>query len=180
MPVNLGLLREIADDWPAAAILRTVNVPNPNVGTDWTTTVPGESVWGVLSIVGTLTTSAAVANRVPTLRVTDGTATQFRIGSPVALTASLATVVSWLPELGYSSTAIAGASVVIGLQPLYVASGQVIAVTTTAIDVADQWSGVALNVVEVYHGHAEAERERATRWLDALEAIPDFLKGATS
>lgn len=171
MPVNLGLLREIADDWPAAAVARTFPVAQPNVGTDWTVTVPGESVWGVVSIAATLVTSAVAASRVPTLRVTDGVSTLMRFGCPVNITTGLTTLVSWVAELGYASSAINGATVNIGLPPIIVPAGSVIAVTTTAIDAGDQWSAINLNIVEVYHGHLEAERERLTSFMDRLEAL---------
>src|SRR5207253_559703 len=106
------ILRTLADDYPEWAVARTFNVATPAVGTDWSFTVPGESILGVFSIVATLATSAAVANRVPTLRVTDGSATFWRVGAGAAITATLTTVVSWLPELGYRDTALAGASMV--------------------------------------------------------------------
>lgn len=171
------VLRTIADDWPESAVVRTFTVANPGVGTDWKFTVPGESVLAIFSVTATLTASAVVANRAPIAFTTDGNAILFRVGPGAAVTASQTVIFSWLPELGYRDTATNFNTQLVGLPPLYMASGQVFQVATTAIDVGDQWSGIVISAYEVFHGKREHERSIESALEDRAEAIDRILTG---
>ena len=175
--MDTRVLKLLADDWPEAAVVRSFTPPNPAAGADFTVTVPGEACWAVFSITATLTTSVAVANRVPVFRITDGTNTLQRYPSPANITASLTTLISLLPELGYTSSAITQNTLTFGLPPLYLVAGQQIAVTTALLDAADQWSGINVTVLEMYHGEREHERSIANAIVNHYEAVIDLVEG---
>lgn len=171
------VVQVLADDWPETAILRTFTVANPAVATDWTFTVPGESVLGVFTISARLVTDGNAANRIPVLRVTDGATALFRVGVGAALTATTTTDLSWLPEIGYRDTATNANTQMIGLPPLYMAAGAQIIVATTALQVGDQWSNITVSAYEVFHGHREHERAIEDRIVDRAEAIAGLIGG---
>jgi hypothetical protein len=175
--LDLKLIRLLGEDWPAPVVLRVLPVAQPAAGADFSFAVPGESSWGLVAVSATLVTSAAVANRVPVLRFTDGSNVYFRKPALAAITATLTTQVSWVPELGSDQTALSGGALTVPLPTVYLAPGNVIACSTTAIDVGDQWSNVVVTAVEVFNGHVERERAIADSIRDEAEAIAGLVMG---
>lgn len=175
--MDTKLLRDLGEDWPSPVVLRVQPVTPPVAGADWSFPVPGEGTWGIVAISATLVTSAAVANRVPVLRFTDGTNVYFRTPALVAITATLTTQISWIAEVGTIQTALSGGALSIALPPVYLAPGNIIAVSTTAIDVADQWSNIVVTAVEVLNGHVERERALADNIRDHADAIAGIIEG---
>ena len=172
------ILRAMADDWPAPFVYRTVSAPTPAAGTNWTFTVPGESVWGLVAITAKLVTSAVVANRAAVLNVSDGTTVLYQIAPGAVQAASLTTTYSWLPELATFDNTITGGALNVAMPPTYLASGQVLSSATALIDVGDQWSAVSLTVIEVYHGHREHERILAEAIENESDALARILTGS--
>lgn len=122
----------------------TATVANPAAGADWTYTVPAGVQLTLISVRAVLTTSAAVANRVPLLRVTNPTAQIILdAGSPTTQAASLTYTYSW--GAGAQSAA-SPPSIQIGIpQGLRVAAGATIQTVTAGIQAADQWSAITIS-----------------------------------
>jgi hypothetical protein len=118
----------------------------PAVATDPTVTVPAGHVWRVRAVYAELATSAAVANRSPRLVVTDGVATFLSIPPVAVITASLTGRLAWLPGPGAYGAA---AGQVNPIPELELQAGWVMSLVTAAIDVADQYTALALIVEDL-------------------------------
>jgi len=94
----------------------------------------------------TLTTSAVVANRAPKLTFSDGSTTLFRVNPGAVLTATLVTVVNWILSYSAVVTALTGTDLNVSIPEFVAQSGFRIGSLTTALDVGDQWSAIALFV----------------------------------
>ncbi len=132
--------------------LKIVTLANPAAGADWRHTCPGNAIHRVVAARALLTASAAVANRLPSLVLSDGS--DDFAASPVttAVTAGLAVPISTFPGApagGALLTALTVASPTDGWQLL---PGWSLRVATVALDVADQWSAIRLWVVEYSTG----------------------------
>lgn len=128
--------------------LRPVTVPNPAVGADWRHTGPGQGVQRVVALRALLTASAAVANRLVSLVLSDGTDDFAASPLTTAVTAGLAVPVSTFPGAqagGALTTVLTAAAPTDGWMLL---PGWSIRAATTALDVGDQWSAIRLWVVE--------------------------------
>ncbi len=137
----------IIDPREGPGVVRSSTLANPAAGADWTFTVPTNARWRVQSVKGILTTSAAVANRVPRILLNDG-ASNVYIGTPnQSVPAGSNPFVSGAPI-----TATAAANVTDVLVPLpptmYLEPGYTISSSTVGIQGADQWSGLVINVEE--------------------------------
>lgn len=121
---------------------KVVPVAQPAVGTEFTLTAPGGEYWRVVSLRFTLVTSAAVANRTPRLRVSDGTDVYASHG-PVAVQAAGVTLAYSAHEGSAVRAAIGGEAGLSWptrghlLQP-----GHRIVSSTDLIDVGDQYSAI--------------------------------------
>lgn len=129
-------------------LTRTITAPNPAAGADFTVTVPPGSSWIVQSVRAQLVTSAAVANRAVTLRIGDGVSELRRIANVNVQAASLTWVYGWLPGYGFVPASGIVQNYDLGETPPILNAGATIATSTGAIDVGDQWSGIALSVIE--------------------------------
>lgn len=130
-------------------IPRVIPVATPVAGADPAAQqVPSGTVWWLQSIFAVYTASAAVANRVPFVSYDDSTTTYLRIPTPVAITASQAIRASWIRGMADHLSASTSAWFV-GLPSIPLPGGFRLSLTTTNIDVGDQWSSIALHVIEV-------------------------------
>lgn len=177
--MDAKLLEWLAEDWPAPVVFRTTAPANPAVATDWTVQAPGEGTWWVTSVVATLVTDANVANRHPDLTLTDGTNTLWRIPPGALITASLTTVISWVPGLGYASPAIVGNRLVIGTGEIVMVPGWTIGTTGSTLQAGDQWGPIVVNAIEVFTGHRERERTLEDSIRDKAEALAGLIEGTT-
>lgn len=157
-------------------VLRTQLVANPAAGADWSFTPDSRAALEIKAVCAVFTSSAAVANRVPSLKITDGVETVAVIPPPNAQAASLAETYTWIAG-GASSTPGAGFPQVcalplkIILPPGFVISGQ-----TTNIQAADQWSAISIWSRELpnYGEGAEVETHlwrAAQRLADIADAL---------
>lgn len=130
-------------------ILRTIKVANPAAGADFVFTVEGGRIWQPVAVRALLTTSAAVANRVVNLNVTDGNDTLATLPNQGPQVASQVDAYTWADgyDLAGGSIAAVG-SVATGLPPLALPAGYTLRGSTLALDVADQWSACTLFVIE--------------------------------
>lgn len=152
-------------------VRRVVQVTNPAAGADWTVTVPAGVMWEVRAGVATLTTSATVDTRVPTMGVTVDDTLVWSVPWPSGQAAGK--VVTFPVGTGMANGAVYanGSSPALLLPDDLLPQGAVIATSTALLQVGDQWSGISLWVEEVYvtdpqlsedaRLHAELERDIA-------------------
>lgn len=153
---------------PAERVRRTIVVPDPAAGADFVVPVPGGVVWDVLSLKARLVTAAAVANRVPNLRITDGNEMVATIAQQQAFPAGGTSDLSWVrgwpgPLYGTVGTVLTNW---FPEWPLY--AGYTFGSITALIQAADQWSAVRV-VVDEYEirGLERAARRYAEAIVDA-------------
>jgi hypothetical protein len=128
--------------------LRSIQVGNPAAGADFSTTVPTNARWRFQSARATLTTGAAVANRLVNIDFDDGVNVFFQAGPQFTQVAS--TIISY-DDTGLQGQApIAGSAEVLLAAPpaLYMLAGSRIRSNTVAIQAADQWSAIEVLVEE--------------------------------
>lgn len=124
---------------------QSLQVGNPAAGADWSVSVPTNQRWRIESLVATLVTAVAVANRVPTFIIDDGVNILFQVDAIAAEVASTTKVYA----LAAGQTAATGAGNTISLPlpgPQFLTTGWRVRSSTAAIQAADQWSGISLNV----------------------------------
>lgn len=144
-------------------------VPAP--GADWSFTLPSGADYQLLLATATLTTSAAVANRFPTIAFQNGDGlTFFRSVDNTAITATTAASISFGPDVT-TGAGNSGQLVTISTPFVILDAGWRIAALTGGLDVADQWSAIRLYLAElddletieapghVRHPHATLELE---------------------
>jgi hypothetical protein len=123
-------------------------VPTPAAGAEWSVVVPNGSVWDVLTARAVLNTSAVVANRNVRVTVSDGTTELGRVGAAVAQPASIVGVHSFGLQDAPDFAGAGGLTFNHPLPATRVVGNGVIASLTQNLDVGDQWSGIALQVME--------------------------------
>lgn len=129
-------------------IEKTIVVPNPGAGAEWSASPPAGCTWDVLHIKYVFTTSAVVANRQETITVSDGATTFTRIGYGIAHAASLGINYYWGRLLGAISAALGGAATSYALPELIVPVGGSISSSTNNLDAGDAYTGISLRVRE--------------------------------
>jgi len=130
---------------PWRRVRQVIRPANPAAGADWLATVPAGHVWRVLGISAQLTTSAAVANRIPFIALGDGVATFWDTPFRDEIAASLSFRYRLFPTagaIGYESWEFAPMPEV-DLMP-----GWTVGSSTTSLQAADQWLNIAINVVD--------------------------------
>lgn len=143
---------------------RTVLVAAPAAGADWSVRVPVAEAWMVRGLTATLVTSAVVANRAPRLEVADEQDVISRFQPGRAPAASQTT--RWGLVIGGPSSANTSSTIGTwgGPTELLIHPGRILQVVTENLDVGDQWSAIALDVVvELNRGAGAAKRYAAWR-----------------
>jgi len=114
--------------------------------------VPAGVFWLPLSLTGVLTTSATAANRRPRLSVDNGTTVveAWQVGTNIS--ASLSVRVVWSAGLGWQQTSLLGGQLAIGIPHRRLDSGFRLLINTDNLQAGDQWSSLALMVVEISTG----------------------------
>jgi len=122
-----------------------VPVDEPAAGADWSLTVPAGHLYHLVAVYGILTTDANVANRRPFLGFTDGQVTYLTIPPVAAIAASTTEYLNWTEHGDAYNSAPCQ---MMGLPELTLEPGWTIAPTTVNVQVGDQWSSVALLVID--------------------------------
>lgn len=148
----LGLLTPLT--WPATAIVSPPTTGGeiswdftgpPAAGADWSYSITAGLRQRIQSINASLTTSAAVANRIVVAYVTESTHTIFQAASPSAQTASTTVAYSLCP--GLPAQVLTAGTVIIPLPAgLIQGTNTRIGVTTQALQAADQWGTEVVGV----------------------------------
>jgi hypothetical protein len=136
----------VVRDVVRAKLVLPIVVPAPAAGNEWAYTVPADSTYELLSVFFTLTTSATVANRSPSLHVNDPQGNTFvRIGAPATIAENNSTRVSGYAGLGIiQSTTTHNFS--LPSPPIVVPGAWVITTNTIAIQAGDTYTNVRLLV----------------------------------
>lgn len=137
-------------------------VPAPAAGADWTLTVPAGHLFRLRSILATLTTSAAVANRVARLQFGNGDATFLDLPPAAVQAASLGIRYAWVPG---PQAIVVGTGALQFMPAMDLDTAWTVGTKTDLIDVADQWSAISALVDDV----------TVRRGALDLNALPDLL-----
>lgn len=138
----------IMNSLDGAGALRLITGTTPGAGAEISETVPTGARWQLLSFAATIATSAAAANRQPTLVIDDG-ATQYQLFPQAATTpASNSSRYFWTAGSGVFLAQLNGADVQGLVSPLWLLAGHRIRTLTTLIQAGDQWSAVLYGVRE--------------------------------
>ncbi len=121
-------------------LLRYVGTPTPAPGVDWTILVPAGVRWKIIYLSGRLTTSAAVATRIPNMTITTPIPTTLGHLPPFTQAAGL--VVNWkwfpgAPDIALISAALNVNDVAFPQES--VLGGFNVGPITGALQAADQW-----------------------------------------
>jgi hypothetical protein len=129
-------------------ITRSVTITTPAAGANWSITVPAGASWTLTSVRATLATSATVANRIPDLQIKDASGNIVMDAlAGVAQTATLTDTWSWSSG-GVTSTVLGASNSVALPWSFRLNPGWVVQQVTAGLQAADQWSAIALSVME--------------------------------
>lgn len=127
-------------------------IPNPAVGAELNITPDGQGGWRVVYFAFSLTTSAVVAARTPSIRASDGTVRTFEDIFNAAQAA--ASTVRYVSYPGCTPHGVIGGLATCGMpdEGIILGQGWSLASLTTNIDPGDQFSNVSLIVEELATG----------------------------
>lgn len=129
--------------------LRAITLTQPVAGVDWSTTVPTAARWRLRQVNAVLTTSGVVANRSPELQILfPGVVRVFSVNTGNAEPANSAQPWVWEPGFAGIFAQVNGV-LWTDLNPdIWLPAGTTIRAVTTNLQVADQWSQIAMTVEE--------------------------------
>lgn len=136
-----------SDYQPGSSNLPAFN--NPAAGSDFTYTLPANEVAQISHLMYELTTSAAVASRVPTLRIEDSGAIIWQ--QAFAAVAASSTILYSLWRQLPTTTAPAN-TVYAQIPDLLPREGLILSSSTALIQAADQWSIVSAQALQRLNG----------------------------
>jgi len=142
------------------SFVKIVKGSSPSVGAELTLTIPGDQLWALRAFRCTLTTSAAVVNRLVTVFVDDGSTEYLRTTLDAAIVASTTAAVQFFAGAG---TAYQNGATNIGPLPAPEAllwPGSRIRTVTAAIDAGDQYSAIVAYVTDIAVSNESANLAR--------------------
>ena len=163
-----GLLRALAWQRDPAHTLDVIRVPAPAAGSDWSFTLGGAHVRRLISVTGTLASSAAVANRAPGLEIAAPEGTVITVEQPAVITAGLSTIVCWGEGVSGDAASLVNGRLTAGIGSYVLPPGYIVRTATGAIDAGDQWSNVLLWCESLLTQPYTTHEERAADWLAGL------------
>lgn len=149
-------------------------VANPAAGADWSTSVPGGSVWLVQAIAATYVSEAAAGTREVKLTIDDGTTVLAR--APAATTFPAGTTVQFCWVRGYGTTISTtdGQLATAPFPDFPLGAGFRVNAVTTNRTGGDQWSAIALYVVDYVEYPPMYEQARELAELARTRQTPGF------
>lgn len=151
---------------------RTVVVPQPAAGAEWTAAVPGGTTWIPLCFVATFTTDGTVTNRTPNLAISDGNVNVYVSRELRSVAASHTIAFNGARGIGAGNLGLGGADDEIAIPILPLVGGMTIGSSTTTLQAGDQWSAVRLYVLELRERTAAELVAFAERLLTGSHAEP--------
>jgi len=139
--------RNTRDGHYALREYRTIAIPSPNAGQDWTATIPAVARWRVKCLQAQLVTSAAAFNRVPHLVISDALGNSV-FNFPAITNQVASTTVQYSAGVGIVSVQFDNAVVWVLPYETHLLQGWKIGTLTTLLQAGDQWSNIALIVEE--------------------------------
>jgi len=132
--------------------LSSVQVSNPAAGADWVATVPTGARWKLTALFATLAAANAGGVRSVRLLIDDGANVLFEV--PASATQAINTTASYSYGQGAGGPITADAVVIEAplANDLYLLAGWRVRTATGAINAADQWSAISLDVTEWISG----------------------------
>jgi hypothetical protein len=157
-------------------IPRIITVAQPAAGAEWTVSVPGGALWLIQTIRCTFQTSATVANRVPRLLFSDGTTEYMRIFPNLLQAAGSTFAFTFVKGLGTAYSQGVTAMVALPSPEVPIIGGHSITASTQNLDPGDQWSAIALFVLEVEETPfgVEVARDMARLESGQTNAVPQL------
>lgn len=131
---------------------RTILVNKPNVGTDWSLPVGGQRFLRVVTLTALLSTSAAAPARQVTLTASRGGNVYFQSPAVAGIGAAAAVTIAAFAGAPRDGSFINTLTIPLPSNGLLLRPGDVLAVTTGALDAGDQWSAIAIEAEEVPSG----------------------------
>lgn len=129
--------------------VRSVQVPTPAVGQEWSIACPGEAIWRVLMLRFRFVTSAVVDNRIVSLRVDDTTDAFLQLPSSNVETANSDQQYSSFPGAQAASLVATAWILPMPTDGIVLLPGFRLRSETRLIDVGDQYSAIRM-LVEQY------------------------------
>lgn len=129
-------------------LVRTVAVPSPAAGADVSVSVPAGSTWEPVSLAGTFTASAAVANRTQALIFTDGASVISRVRLSTTVTAGTVAKRALFLGAGYTAGGLGDPAIHDSMPQAVLPAAATITTSTVNIDTGDAWTAISLSVRE--------------------------------
>jgi hypothetical protein len=146
----------ISTGWPGGAlnrpteghgVVRSIAVATPAPGANWVVTVPTGVLWIPQYGIGTLTTSAVAGNREVGTQISDGANTLWSQAIKWHVPASSVATIQYQGSAPIDTMSLVNYDCFWPLGSI-LPSGYILSSYTPGIDVADQFSGVRLSVLE--------------------------------
>lgn len=131
-----------------APVTRRIVVPNPAAGTNWTRTADKGAMWLVRGVTFQLVTAVAAATRVVGLSLVEGDDTRFVTAAATGQIASLTRRYSAYPGSAPGVDSTVAISVGWPHDGLIMPVGTTLSSVTDAIQAADQYQAIVLDVLE--------------------------------
>jgi hypothetical protein len=129
--------------------LYAFSVGLPAAGADWSQAVPALTRWQLKSIFARFSASVAVANRAPAFSLAYLAGVLCQVPVAAAITASQVVFVEGQPFATYNPSVSGAFDMFVPIPPgITFPAGSFISSITTAIQAADQWAQITLNVEE--------------------------------
>lgn len=156
---------------------RGVRIATPAAGAGFSVVPDAGRAWEVLAVTAVLASSATSGTRLPTLSLTDGSATFWRIAEGAQIIESETRQVSWIADYTFSLNASVDSVVSTPMPHAILLPGWSLTVTDANIDTTDQYSACRALVIETSTGEREYARTIAGRLGARAEAFADLLTG---
>lgn len=135
-----------------AGAVRTITGANPGAGAEIAETVPTGARWELISFNAQFNASAAVASRIPSIVLDDGSNIFYRLGVAAAITASQVRQINWAQ--GMPTAGVDANNTVFVTIPIRIVLGSAyrIRTITTGIDAGDTYTVIKYLVREWIEG----------------------------
>lgn len=175
--MSLAELRALAAESYDGVRTKVWPQPQPAVGHDFTITVPSPQFWMPVALTATLVTSSASDSRIPDLTISDGTTVVARTANAQSLDPSMTGIYSWVRGWPLVGSDPDSAVVTSPFPQIILPTGWKVALATEALDTGDQWSAIAMTVVQLTGGQPATAGRRETAIREHARALYELAEG---